>query len=100
LVHSHCRAKLALLDQLAMTYQQYIVRDKAICGGQPVIRGTRVLVRTILSYLAHGSETSEILSEFPSLKEADIRAVIAFAAAAVSEDLPAPTPIPPEIKVA
>jgi len=42
----------------------------------------------------------EILSEFPSLTESDIRAVIAFAAAAVSEDLPAPTPIPPEIKVA
>jgi len=83
-----------------MTYQEHIIRDNAICGGQPVIRGTRVLVRTILSYLAHGSEPTEIQAEFPSLTESDIRAVIAFAAAAVSEDLPAPTPIPPEIKVA
>ena len=83
-----------------MTYQEHIVRDRAICGGQPTIRGTRILVRTILSYLAHGSAAAEILAEFPSLKEADVRAVIAFAAAAVSEDLPAPTPIPPEIKVA
>jgi uncharacterized protein (DUF433 family) len=83
-----------------MTYQEHILRDNAICGGQPVIRGTRVLVRTILSYLAHGSESAEILTEFPSLTESDIRAVIAFAAAAASEDLPAPTPIPPEIKVA
>jgi uncharacterized protein (DUF433 family) len=83
-----------------MTYQEHIVRDSGICGGQPVIRGTRVLVRTVLSYLAHGSDTAEILAEFPSLTELDIRAVIAFAAAAVSEDLPTPTPIPPEIKVA
>jgi uncharacterized protein (DUF433 family) len=83
-----------------MTYQEHIHRDNAICGGQPVIRGTRVLVRTILSYLAHGSESDEILTQFPSLTESDIRAVIAFAAAAASEDLPAPTPIPPEIKVA
>jgi len=83
-----------------MTYQDRITRDNAVCGGQPVIRGTRVLVRTILSYLAHGTEVADILAEFPSLEEADIRAVIAFAAAAASEDLPAPTPIPPEIKVA
>ncbi|HEY5955222.1 MAG TPA: DUF433 domain-containing protein, partial [Polyangiaceae bacterium] len=66
---------------VAMTYQERIVRDVAICGGQPVIRGTRVLVRTVLSYLAQGTATTEILAEFPSLSEADVRAVIAFAAA-------------------
>ena len=65
-----------------------------------MIKGTRVLVRTQLSYLAHGSLISEILAEFPSLTEEDVRAVVAFAAASASEDLPAPTPIPPEIKVA
>jgi uncharacterized protein (DUF433 family) len=83
-----------------MTYQERIDRDSAICGGQPVIRGTRVLVRTILSYLAQGAPATDILAELPSLTEADIRAVIAFAAAAASEDLPAPTPVPPEIRVA
>ena len=35
-----------------MTFQGRIVRDPEICGGQPVVRGTRVLVRTILGYLA------------------------------------------------
>ncbi|MGE5783311.1 MAG: DUF433 domain-containing protein, partial [Myxococcales bacterium] len=76
-------------------YQDRIARDSAICGGQPVIRGTRVLVRTILSCLASGGQSAEILAEFPSLTEGDIRAVIAFAAAAASEDLPAPTRILP-----
>ncbi len=83
-----------------VTYHERIHRDPAICGGQPIIRGTRVLVRTILSYLAQGSGAAEILAEFPSLTEEDVRAVIAFAAAAASEDLPAPSPVPPEVKVA
>jgi len=83
-----------------MTYQDRIERNPAICSGQPVIRGTRVLVRTILGYLAHGSTPEEIRAEFPSLTEEDVRAVIAFAAAAASDDLPAPSPIPPDIKVA
>jgi uncharacterized protein (DUF433 family) len=83
-----------------MTYQNRIVRDPQICGGQPVIKGTRVLVRVILGHLAHGDTTETILREFPSLSDDDVRAVIAFAAASASEDLPAPTPIPPDVKVA
>ena len=71
-----------------------------ICGGQPTLRGTRVLVRMVLGHLAQGVATATILSEFPSLTEEDVRAVIAFAAASASEDLPAPSPIPREIKVA
>ncbi len=58
-----------------------IVRDPEICGGQPVIRGTRVLVRVILGFLAHGESSEVIRREFPSLTEEDVRAVITFAAA-------------------
>lgn len=83
-----------------MTYQERIVRDPAICAGQPVLRGTRVLVRVVLGYLAHGERTATILKEFPSLTEEDVRAVIAFAAASAGEDLPAPSPIPPGAQVA
>lgn len=83
-----------------MTYQDRIVREPAICGGQPVIKGTRVLVRVLLGYLAHGESTASILKEFPSIGEEDLRAVIAFAAASAAEDLPAPSPIPPDAKVA
>ncbi|HEY4120606.1 MAG TPA: DUF433 domain-containing protein [Byssovorax sp.] len=83
-----------------MTYQDHIASDPIICGGQPVIRGTRVLVRTVLGYLAHGETIETIVREFPTVTEADVRAVIAFAAASASEDLPAPSPIPPETKVA
>ncbi len=64
-----------------MDYHERIVSDPAICGGQPVLRGTRVLVRVILGYLAHGEPIEIILREFPSLAEEDVRAVIALAAA-------------------
>jgi uncharacterized protein (DUF433 family) len=83
-----------------MKHQDRIVRDPQICGGQPVITGTRVLVRVILGYLAHGETSEAIRLEFPSLTEEDVRAVIAFAAASASEDLPAPSPVPPEVKLA
>ena len=69
-------------------YRQRIARDPKICGGAPVVRGTRVTIRTILASLAEGATASEILADFPSLSEEDIRAVIAFAAASAEEDLP------------
>mgnify|MGYP001557907018 FL=1 len=71
-----------------MDYQQYIVRDPKVCGGEPVIKGTRVTVRTVLASLAEGAKVTEILEDFPTLKEEDIRAVIAFAAASAEEDMP------------
>ena len=74
-----------------MDCSQYITRDPKICGGQPVIKGTRVTLRTVLASLAEGAEVSEILADFPSLTEEAVRAVIAFAATSAQEDLPAPS---------
>jgi uncharacterized protein (DUF433 family) len=47
-----------------------------------------VTVRTILASLAEGASVQEILEDFPTLTEQDVRAVIAFAAASAEEDLP------------
>jgi uncharacterized protein (DUF433 family) len=65
-----------------------IIRDPKINGGEPTMRGTRVTVRTILASLAEGAWIDEILADFPTLKEEQVRAVIAFAAASAEEDLP------------
>ena len=65
-----------------------IFRDPQICGGEPVIRGTRVPLRTVLASLAEGATVDEIIRDFPTLSEPDVRAVIAFAAASAEEDLP------------
>jgi uncharacterized protein (DUF433 family) len=73
-----------------MNYHIHIARDPDICGGEPVIRGTRVLLRTILASLAAGCSEEEILEDFPAMNHEDLRAVIAFAAASAQDDLPVP----------
>jgi uncharacterized protein (DUF433 family) len=49
-------------------------------GGQPTIRGLRITVYDVLRLLADGTSESEILSDFPELEAADIRACLAYAA--------------------
>jgi uncharacterized protein (DUF433 family) len=71
-------------------YEDRIVRDPQTCGGEPVFKGTRILLRTVLASLATGDTAKEILVDFPTLKPEDIQAAIAFAAASAEEDLPVP----------
>ncbi len=73
-----------------MNFEQFIVRDPQVCGGEPVIRSTRVTLRTVLASLAEGASPQDILQAFPSLTEEAVRAVIAFAATAAEDDLPLP----------
>jgi uncharacterized protein (DUF433 family) len=54
-------------------YSERIIRDPKICGGQPVFKGTRVILRTVLAALAEGDSAEEILAEYPTLKPEDIR---------------------------
>lgn len=69
-------------------YGALIERNAQICGGEPVVRGTRVTVRTILASLAEGAWIDQILADFPTITEEQVRGVIAFAAASAEEDLP------------
>jgi uncharacterized protein (DUF433 family) len=50
-----------------------------VCHGKPVIRGTRVLVSTILGALSGGDSIAEVLEDYPNIRERDIRAALAFA---------------------
>lgn len=68
-----------------------ITRDPQVNGGEPTLRGTRVTVRTVLASLAEGAWMDEILADFPTLTEEQVRAVVAFAAASAEEDLPLPS---------
>ena len=49
-------------------------------GGKPCIRGLRITVYEILEYLASGMTGEEILTDFPDLKQDDIRACLSYAA--------------------
>jgi uncharacterized protein (DUF433 family) len=64
-----------------------IVRDPEICGGQPTIKGTRVLVLDILDYIKEGISFEEILENFPSITREDIQEIIAYAQDMISGEV-------------
>lgn len=44
-----------------------VIRDKAVLGGEPVFKGTRIPVRAIAAMLADGAEADDILDGYPKL---------------------------------
>ncbi|HVB17968.1 MAG TPA: DUF433 domain-containing protein [Stellaceae bacterium] len=63
-----------------MNYRDRIAIDPAIRFGKPCVRGTRITVGDVLSYLASGMREEEIVADFPQLTGDDIRACLAHAA--------------------
>ena len=57
-----------------------IAIDPNVCFGKPTIRGTRIWVGLILGFLADGMTVEEILAEYPTLTDDDIRACLAYGA--------------------
>ena len=62
-----------------------ITLDPDKCFGKPCIRGLRMPVASILSYLASGMTKEEILAEWSELEEEDIRQALGYAAWAMEE---------------
>ena len=58
----------------------YIVIDQGVRFGKPCIKGTRITVGDILQWLSEGIAISEILDDYPLLKEEHIKAALSFAA--------------------
>jgi len=56
-----------------------ITIDPDVCNGKPTIRGQRITVETILEFLSAGESEEEILRQYPTLREDDIRASLMFA---------------------
>lgn len=52
--------------------------DPAICHGKPVIRGTRVLVSTILGALGGGDSIEAVLEDYPNITRQDVEAAREF----------------------
>ena len=64
---------------------KHIVREPLICGGQPTIRGTRIMVGVILGMYDGGYTTGKILSGFPWITRDDVEAALEFSRV-VSDD--------------
>jgi uncharacterized protein (DUF433 family) len=63
-----------------MKYDDRIIRDPKIVGGQPVFKGTRVPLKTVVASIEEGATVKEILDDFPTLSEEDVLAAIALGA--------------------
>ena len=63
-----------------MRYKDIITIEPVKRGGKPCIRGMRITVYDVFSYLAAGMTEQEILEDFPDLTAEDIHACYAFAA--------------------
>jgi uncharacterized protein (DUF433 family) len=63
-----------------MSPLERITVDQSVRFGKPCVRGTRITVGDVLSYLAAGMTEEQIVGEFSQLTREDIRACLAYAA--------------------
>jgi uncharacterized protein (DUF433 family) len=73
-----------------MNYPDRIIQDPQVSCGQPVFKGTRVLLRSVLAGLGSRGNQRVILAGYPSLTPEDVQAAIALAVRSAEEDLPVP----------
>ncbi len=76
-----------MLYNIGMNDQALLARitlDPKVLTGKPVVKGTRLSVEFILSQLAHGATTAEILDEYEGLTIEDIQACFLFAGESLS----------------
>jgi uncharacterized protein (DUF433 family) len=65
---------------VSVPYQSIITIEPGKRSGKPCIRGMRMTVHDVLSYLASGMTHQQLLEDFPYLTEDDILACLSFAA--------------------
>jgi len=65
---------------MSASWQSIITFEPDKRGGKPCIRGMRITVHDVLSYLAAGMSIDEILVDFPYLTREDIQACLSYAA--------------------
>lgn len=63
-----------------------ITIDPDVCGGKPVVQGTRISVQTVLGYLSAGDSKETILYHYPSLAPEDIDACLKFASKVIENN--------------
>ena len=63
-----------------MEYRERITLEPGKRSGKPCIRGMRITVYDVLSYLASGMTYAEILEDFPYLTQEDIFTCLSYAA--------------------
>ena len=63
-----------------MDYRNYIEIDPQVRFGKPCIKGTRISVYDVLSWLSSGMTVEEIIADFPQLTKDQILACLGYSA--------------------
>ena len=70
-----------------MEWPQFIHSDPKILLGKPVVKGTRLSVEFLLGLFAVGWTEQQVLESYPTLTPESLRAVFAFAAECMAEEV-------------
>jgi len=65
---------------MTIDYHNIITLEPGKRGGKPCIRGLRITVYDVFTWLADGMSREEIIDDFPELNSNDITACLLFAA--------------------
>ncbi len=65
---------------MTIDYHDIITIEPGKRSGKPCIRGLRITVYDVLSWLASGMSPTEIIDDFPEINNNDITACLLFAA--------------------
>ncbi len=68
---------------MLLSMNERIEIDPRVCGGQPVVKGTRIPVAALLEQLAAGDSWDSLMHGYPELTRADIQAALDYARQAV-----------------
>lgn len=60
------------------TEYRYIARVPGVCGGRPIIKGTRTPVKAIVGYYKLGLSVEEILEGLPHLTPAQVYEALSY----------------------
>ena len=65
---------------IKVNYKDHLEINPDVRFGKPVVKGTRISVYDVLSWLAADMSMEEIMEDFPQLKRVDILACLVFSA--------------------
>lgn len=70
-----------------MNWKDHICTDPGVLVGKPVVKGTRLAVDFVLGLFAEGWTEKQILENYPTLTHQSLRAVFAFSAECMRDEM-------------
>jgi len=70
-----------------INWEEHVVVDATVCGGQPCVKGTRIPIAVLLDGLAEGLSPAELIDHYPQISLADIGAALGYAAELARESV-------------